>query len=104
MSLNAKDAIIWWFDEVVKMMIKSCSYGLKHTILHIGSLIYIYGKVDLWHLASTLALALDFGRSPVILYLFNQNHNWKVGVHSLIRGVLRQSCSAGAQTFTKYVF
>ena len=30
--------------------------------------------------------------------------NFNITVHSLIRGVLIQSCSAGAKNFTNYVF
>ena len=32
------------------------------------------------------------------------DHNLKFNLHSLFRGVLIQSCSAGAKNFTKYVF
>ena len=54
----------------------------------------------------------------MVLYLFNMSHVFKASFlksslklvmgrlldHSLIRGILTQSCSAGAKNFTKCVF
>ena len=53
-------------------------------------------------LRSTLSLV--FSSHYLVVELSHYHHRASTTKHSLIRGVLKQSCSTGAKNFTNYVF
>ena len=86
-------SILESFRKSFNLMSKTHMYLFPH-FLFPGQMIAMTASIY-------LIVAISFERYAAVHYPLNYH---QVRKHSLIRGVLIQSCSAGAKNFTNYVF